>query len=196
MKAEKVRIYHDEEFREIEVDYSVKLRYAISNFGRMVSFTNEIKNGRLLKGTTADGYRVFRFKIYRDGKILNSHLFIYKLVAQYFIPKNSDDQIYVLHLDHHRNNDAARNLKWATIDERLEHIRKSPHVIEAQKQFVERNRSTGRAKLTSTKVMLIKKLLANPNRKTRIKMIARQFGVNEMQIFRIQSGENWGHVKI
>jgi len=196
MKAEKVRIYHDEEFREIEVDRSVKLRYAISNFGRMVSFSDEIKNGKLLKGTTSDGFRVFRFKIYRDGKILNSHLFIYKLVAQYFIHKNSDDQIYILHLDHVRNNDNARNLKWATAAERLEHIRNSPYVIEAQKQFVERNRSTGRAKLTSTKVMLIKKLLANPNRKTRIKMIARQFGVNEMQIFRIQSGENWGHVKI
>lgn len=196
MKAEKVRIYHDEEFKEIEIDRSVKLRYAISNFGRMVSFSDEIKNGKLLKGTTSDGYRVFRFKVYHDGKILNSHFFIYKLVAQYFIPKKADDQIYILHLDHIRNNDNARNLKWATASERLEHIRKSPHVIEAQKQFVERNRSAGRAKLTSTKVMLIKKLLANPNRKTRIKMIARQFGVNEMQIFRIQSGENWGHVKI
>lgn len=196
MKAERVRIYHNEEFREIEMDYSVKLRYAISNFGRMVSFTDEIKNGRLLKGTIADGFKVFRFKIYRDGKMLNSHLFIFRLVAQYFIPKNSDDQIHVIHLDYCRNNDVARNLKWATIDERLEHIRKSPHVIEAQKQFVERNRSAINNKLTSTRVMMIKKLLANPNRKTRIKMIAKQFGVSEMQIFRIQSGENWGHVKI
>lgn len=43
--------------------------------------------------------------------------------------------------------------------------------------------------------MLIKKMLADPKRKTRQKMIARQFGVSEMQISRIKSGENWGNVK-
>jgi hypothetical protein len=47
-----------------------------------------------------------------------------------------------------------------------------------------------------TKVMRIKKMLQNPNRKTRIKMIAKQFGVSEMQIFRIKSGENWGHIVV
>jgi len=47
-----------------------------------------------------------------------------------------------------------------------------------------------------TKVMLIKKILAKPDRKTRLKMIAKQFGVSEMQISRIKSGENWGHIKI
>lgn len=44
--------------------------------------------------------------------------------------------------------------------------------------------------------MLIKKMLARPEQKTRLKMIAKQFGVSEMQIRRIASGENWGHVKI
>ena len=44
--------------------------------------------------------------------------------------------------------------------------------------------------------MLIKKLLANPNQRTRLKMIAKQFGVSEMQISRIKSGENWNHIKI
>jgi hypothetical protein len=62
--------------------------------------------------------------------------------------------------------------------------------------LAERNRSSSKAKLSESKVKVIKKLLAGPNRKTRIKMIARQFKVSEMQIFRIQSGENWGHVTI
>jgi len=196
MKAEKVRISHNEEFREIEVDYSLKLRYAVSNLGRMVSFTDEIKNGKLLKGTKADGYKVFRFKIYRDGKMLNSHLFIYRLVAQYFIPKASDDQIHVLHLDYIRNNDDVRNLKWATKAEQIEHVQKSPFILQARKNSIEHNTKTDAAKLTVTRVMFIKKLLANPVQKTRLKMIAKQFGVSEMQIRRIKSGENWGHVKI
>ena len=196
MKSEKVRIYPGEEFREIEVDYSLKLRYAVSNYGRMVSFTDEIKNGRLLKGTTSQGYKVFRFYIYRDKKMINSHFFISKLVAQYFIPKTSADQNYVLHLDYCRSNDHFTNLKWATEEERLVHAQKSPLVIEARKKRLEPATAINGHKLTVTRVMLIKKLLANPKQTTRLKMIAKQFGVSEMQIRRIKSGENWGYIKV
>jgi hypothetical protein len=36
----------------------------------------------------------------------------------------------------------------------------------------------------------------DPNRKTRLKLIAKQFGISEMQLYRIKSGENWGHIKV
>jgi len=196
MKSEKVRIYPGEEFKEIQVDSSLKLRYAISNFGRMVSFSDEIKHGRLLKGMYSDGYKVFRFKIYRGTKIINSHFFIAKLVAQYFIPKTSEDQVYVLHLDYCRTNDHFKNLKWASADERLAHIRNSPHVKQALQKRIDQRTARDGHKLTLTRVIFIKKLLANPVQKTRLKMIAKQFGVSEMQIRRIKSGENWGYVKI
>jgi len=196
MKSEKIRIYPGEEFREIQVDYSLKLRYAVSNYGRMVSFTDEIRNGRLLKGTKSEGYRVFRFKIYRDKKMLNSHLFIYKLVAQYFLPKTSEDQLHVLHLDFCRSNDVLSNLKWATEIQRFEHSQRSPLVLEARKRRIEPATAINGHKLTVTRVMLIKKLLANPKQTTRLKMIAKQFGVSEMQIRRIKSGENWGYIKV
>lgn len=196
MKSEKIRIYPGEEFREIQVDYSLKLRYAVSNYGRMVSFTDEIRNGRLLKGTKSEGYRVFRFYIYRDNKMLKSHLFIYKLVAQYFLPKTSADQIHVLHLDFCRSNDVLSNLKWATEAERFDHSQRSPLVLEARKRRIEPATAINGHKLTVTRVMLIKKLLANPKQTTRLKMIAKQFGVSEMQIRRIKSGENWGYIKV
>jgi predicted DNA binding protein len=51
-------------------------------------------------------------------------------------------------------------------------------------------------KLTSTQVMLLKKKIFDPNRKTRLKFLAKQFGISEMQLYRIKSGENWSHVKI
>ena len=72
----------------------------------------------------------------------------------------------------------------------------SPYVIQARKNLLEHNIKSDGRKLTVVKVMLIKKLLAKPDRKTRLKMIAKQFGVSEMQISRIKSGENWGHIKI
>ena len=43
---------------------------------------------------------------------------------------------------------------------------------------------------------MIKKKIFDPNRRTRMRLIAKQFGISEMQLYRIKSGENWGSVKI
>ena len=196
MKTEKLIIYHNEQFKEIELDPPAKLHYAVSNLGRLASYTYELSDGRILKPGKVDGYHTVHFNIYPEGKLISRQLFVYKLVAQYFITKTSEDREFVIHLDYVRNNDDVRNLRWVTKKERLEHISRSPLVIEARKKLSELKKNGVGSKLTSTKVMMIKKLLANPNRKTRIKMIARQFGVCEMQIYRIKSGENWGHIKI
>lgn len=191
-----IRIYPNEEFKEIEVDKSLKLRYAISNKARLISFKDDMKTGRLLKGGMVDGYKTFGYKITQDDKRVYKRFFIFKLVAEYFIPKTSEDQTYVLHLDYNRDNDDVRNLKWATREEMIAHGKKSPHVIQAKKNLIEHNRKSDGTKLTITKVILIKKMLQNPSRKTRLKMIAKQFGVSETQIIRIQKGENWGYIKV
>jgi hypothetical protein len=192
----KIRVYPNEEFREILLEDKLKLRYAISNKGRLISFVNDMSFGRILKGGTTDGYKMVKYKVYKDGKISNKHLFFSKLIAEFFVPKTSEDQTYVLHLDRIRDNDDYRNLKWATREEMIEHTRQSPFVIQAKKNLLEHNLKSNGTKLTITKVMHIKKLLAKPDQKTRLKMIAKQFGVSEMQIRRIKSGENWGYIKI
>jgi len=197
----KLRIFASEEFREINPGYKLRLRYAISNLGRLISFTDNFEDGRILKGSVTEGYRIFRFKVRKkNNKIVNKHKFYYKLVAEYFLEKSSKDQVHVLHLDHNLSNDVVSNLKWATKQEMMEHHRTSPKVIAAKKistkRIVEYNQNREGTKLTTTKVMLIKKLLANPNRKTRLKIIAKQFGISEMQLHRIKTGENWARVKI
>jgi uncharacterized protein with GYD domain len=50
-------------------------------------------------------------------------------------------------------------------------------------------------KLRLPQVKSIKTLLDSPNRKSTIRQIARKFGVSEMSIYRIKSGESWSHVK-
>ena len=191
-----LRMYPGEEFKEIQLPDKLQFRYAISNRGRLVSFTDEIRQGRLLKGSTSSGYRVIRYKLRKDGKTSDKAVMLYKLVAEHFVRKTSEDQVHVLHLDYKRDNDDFRNLRWATHEEKLLHVRNSPHIIKAKKALLAHNLKSDGRKLTVVKVMLIKKMLANPNRKTRIKMIAKQFGVSEMQIHRIKSGENWNQVKI
>jgi hypothetical protein len=186
-----------ETFKEISFDYKLRLRYAISNYGRLVSYTDEPKNGRFVKGSILDGYRVFRFKIRdADNNIKNKQYFFYRLVANYFIPKTSDTQVYVLHLDRNRANNFVGNLKWATKPEMLEHSKTSPYVIEAKKKLIEHRIKSNGTKLTETQVIWLKKKLLDPNRKTRLKIFAKKFGVSEMTLHRIKTGENWGHIKV
>ncbi|MBS1589763.1 MAG: hypothetical protein JST52_09145 [Bacteroidetes bacterium] len=191
-----LRIFPSEEYREVTLDGSLKLRYAISNFGRLISFTQHFEDGRLLNGGKIEGYRIFRYKIREDGIQKHRHKFFYRMVAEQFLVKPSDDHRYVLHLDHNMQNDQVINLKWATKEEMLAHQKTSPKVQEAKQKLVEYNKLRDGHKLTPTKVIMIKRALANPERKTRMKMLAKQFGISEMQLYRIKSGENWGHIKI
>ena len=48
-------------------------------------------------------------------------------------------------------------------------------------------------KLTEKDVIKIKKLLQDGKRAVDL---ARKYDVSEMAIYRIKSGENWGHIKI
>ncbi len=190
------RIYANEEFREIEVNVPLKYRYAVSNRGRLVSFTEKITEGNLLKGSRSDGYKLFRYQKTINGKRVYTAFFIYKLVAEFFIPKTSEAQKHVLHLDYVRDNDLVSNLKWATYEEKMEHYKKSPHVINSMRKLTEHNIKADGRKLTTTSVIRLKKILSRPVQPTRIKILAKQFGISEMQINRIKRGENWSHIKV
>ncbi len=191
-----IKIYYNELFKEIVLDESTKLRYAMSNYGRLISFVDKMEEGRLLKGGLINGYRILRFVIYKEGVKLYRHKMLYRVVAEQFLEKKSDDQTFVLHIDRNRSNDHVNNLRWATKAEMLQHSKESPYVIEAKKNLIQKRIQADGQKLTATKVMHIKKLLADPNRKTRLKMLAKQFGVSTMQLHRIKTGENWGHIVI
>lgn len=192
-----LRFFSLEKFKEISFDGKLQLRYAISNYGRLVSFTDKIEDGRFVKGSLQDGYKIFRYKVRDENNILkNKHRFFYRLVAEQFLTKTSDDQVFILHLDRNRANDYVNNLQWATKAEMLEHSRKSPYVIEAKRKLIELNIKSNGNKLTETQVIFLKKKLLDPNRKTRMKILARRFGVSEMTLYRIKTGENWGHIKV
>ncbi|MEW5676655.1 NUMOD4 domain-containing protein [Flavobacterium enshiense] len=191
-----IRFYPNEEFREFKVEGNRTKRYAISNLGRLISFTDDIKNGTLLKGSLADGYRILRLDNWKNGVKIPQYFLLYKLVAEYFVPKTDENQEYIIHLDFSRDNDKAANLKWVNYEEKMEHYRKSPHVIAGRKKTLSHNIKADGRKLKETTVIRLKKILLDPNRKTRMKILAKQFGVSEMQLYRIKSGENWGHIKV
>lgn len=186
------KFHIDEKWRTIDLHRETSdVKYAISNYGRIISFTTTIEEGKFIKGSTLAGYPALRIRYY--GK--NKNFYIHRLVAEFFLPEKEENQEYVIHLDFRKSNNHHSNLAWASKVEWLAHYQKSPNVKAAREKMKENKPQVGK-KLTSTEVMRIKKLIFDPNRKTRMKIIAKQFGISEMQLYRIKSGENWSHIKV
>ena len=160
-------------------------RYEVSNFGRLRSFQNNVK-GEIIKGSVIQGYKSLNIRLPK-GKSFNRY--VHKLIAETFVEKPSIDHKFVIHLDFDKQSNHYENLKWATKDEMVAHNKLNPAVI--NKPIPKRTKNY---KLTETKVIMIKKMLQHDN--TRLKMIAKQFGITHTQLNRIRSGENWGYVKI
>lgn len=191
-----IKAFIEEEFKEFVVPPSLRNRYAVSNFGRLVSFTHHILEGNLIKGGQIAGYKVFRFKVKENDKLVNKNIFVHRLVAEYFLACPDDSYTEVIHLDFNHGNNHIKNLQWATRAQSVAHQKNSPLVKEARLKLIECNKQRDGKKLTSTQVLYIKKRLADPTCKTRMKMLAKQFGISEMQLYRIKRGENWGHLHV
>lgn len=187
----------DEEWKEMTFDdHDLRNRYALSNYGRVISYREKMEEGKFLKGSIVGGYRVFKYKIFKPEKTFHRQIFIHKLVGDYFLADTKrEDTPYVIHLDYEKLNNHTSNLKWATKREMEIHQQDSP-LVKAARERRKLVKPYKGQKLTATKVKLIKKKIFDPNRKTRMKMIAKQFGISEMQLYRIKNGENWGHVTI
>lgn len=133
-----------------------------------------------------------KFKQDQKSRTINYHALIHRLVAEYFIKQPSPEHTIVAHLDHDKLNNHVSNLKWMTPEENYEHQKGSPHVKLDKQQRRERQQANpNRAKLTVTKVMLLKKLL---NEGKPMKQLVKQFKITDTQILRIKRGENWANV--
>lgn len=190
-----IKLLQGEKFKELDLEGNLSLRYAISNLGRLVSFSESIKkDARLLEGGVIKGYRVMRYKIKKGNEVLYKQKLFFRMVAEAFLKPKTDAHQHVIHLDFNRSNDTASNLKWVTWEEMQKHHAKSPARMAQLKKLQEMNRQNPRRKLTIAQVKAIKKELQNPKRKLTIRAMAEKYGISEMQLYRIKAGENWGHI--
>jgi len=173
-------------FIQFEDHISEKEKYQISSYGRVKSFKVDSKNGMLIKLFKVGGY--FRLPIKQKNEKRTAR-YIHKLVASTFLKKDADSQTFVIHLDYNKDNNNTWNLTWATKKEKEVHQFSNP-------KYKEPSNRIRYSKLNEGRVKIIKRKLNDPNRRTRLKMIAKQFGVTEMQLHRIKTGENWGWVKV
>jgi hypothetical protein len=166
----------------------LRKKYALSSHGRVASYTEDIlEDGKLLNGSLTTGYKTLN--LHRPGN--NGTLYIHREIAKLFLKRKSPKNKYVIHINHQKVDNSVKNLKWANLEEMIEHQQNSPSKI-AYKQ-VQANRTVG-LKLTATQVKSIKKVLNSKSRNLTIKQLAAKYEVSEMTLYRIKSGENWGRI--
>ncbi|MEO8582994.1 MAG: hypothetical protein ABI415_04305 [Flavitalea sp.] len=167
---------------------SLRRKYALSSHGRMVSYTDDIHtDGKLLQGSLTTGYRTLN--LHRPGD--NGTLYVHRELARLFLSKPSAKAKYVIHTNHNKLDNAVKNLRWTTLEDMIRHQQKSPAKIAYKKLQATRNEGL---KLNATQVKSIKKMLDDTKRKVTIKKLAEKYGVSEMTMYRIKSGENWSGV--
>ena len=179
----------NEEWKPIKIkgQNSLRNKYAVSSNGRAASFTDEITNGKLLSGSTTSGYRTLNLHI--EGE--NGTLYIHREVAKLFCPKNTQNKKFVIHINHDKSDNRAKNLKWVSQKEAIDHQQKSPSKLAYKEAQASKTKGL---KLTLAQVKAIKTTLENPRRKLSHKQIAEKYGISEMTIYRIKSGESWSRV--
>lgn len=177
--------YRNEVWKIIEFDdrISDNEKFKISNYGRIINLKTDKEF--LVKKYYINGYQNLPLKQKKNGK--QTSRYVHKLVAEHFLEKN--DGVCVIHLNYDKTDNRVENLKWATKREKELHQFNNPTW-----EAVVKKRGEKIGKLTKGKVKIIKRQLQNKN--NRLSMIAKRFGVSDMQIHRIKTGENWSSVEI
>jgi len=160
--------------------------YLVSNLGRIQRKKVSDNEWKLSKTSLIGGYDSFWIR--KKGKKSSSSCYVHRVVALLFLERKEGES-FVIHLDFDKLNNKATNLKWVNKTDMFLHHKNNPKKIARKGQVTS-------SKLTEGRVRLIKKKIFDPNRKTRMRLIAKQFGISEMQLYRIKSGENWSHVKM
>jgi HNH endonuclease len=180
-KKEQVKFYPTEKVEVLPYRRTAKgHKYAITTHGRVVRFNKIPEDGKVIVPTNhPDGYDLVF--IMANGKRLNA--LVHRLVAKVFLPKPDQNEIFVIHKDRNLKNNHYSNLKWVDKAAHLAHAMKG-------KRWKESYNSSRNYKLTEDRVRMLRRKMKEG--KTRIKILAKQFGVSDMQLYRIRSGENWG----
>lgn len=114
IQPKKLRKLEDEDWRKISETNGV---YAISNYGRIKSYTQDKKNGRLLKPTLVKQFLTINLARYNvKGKL------IHRIVAKVWLNKPSEEYTHVIHKDWNTRNNHVSNLEWATKEDVIRHL--------------------------------------------------------------------------
>jgi len=179
-----------EEEKWVKLDYSEihsDEKFEISNYGKIKSFRTGRKGGKIIKGSILTGYNILVLKLKNERK---RTFFVHKIVADFFIKKNNENDNYVIHKDYNRNNNYYKNLEWVDKEGMYAHRKADPDY---------HTKKIKNSKLSEEDVRNIKIKIRDGNKGGKRLVyvhIAREFGITLTQLKRIENGENWSHVTI
>lgn len=184
---------NSEKWKQIQFPKKVKLqkKYLVSNQGRVKSYIDDPKKAQLLKPKRIEDFLCISLRILGVKK----SLFIHRLVADAFLKGPKGKQKFVLHKDHKRSNNHVSNLKWATIEDQVEHRRTSPNYKSSLRKRILIPGDFSKI-LSEAKVKKMKEEIFNPKRKRTLKQIAKAYNTSEMNVYRIKKGEFWYKIKV
>ena len=178
--TKKLKLYPKEKFVLLPIRKSPKGNaYALTNYGRVISYTTKPEEGHFLKHGSISHYPGIAVR----SKDKSYTFLIHRLVAKYFVKQPTSKHKFVIHLNYIKDDNFYKNLKWVTHEDKFKHATLNPN-----------RKRIGNQKLKESQVVAIKKKLMA--RKSTLKKIATQFGITDMQVHRIKTGENWAHIKI
>lgn len=150
--------------------------YSVDLIGNVYSS----KHGRKIKLKTnvlkSSGYHIVR--LYINGE--KHDKLVARIVAETFV-LNPDNKPQVNHLDGDKNNNAAGNLQWVTQSENIKHAYDTKLMIKTHKDCYN-------ALLDENKVKQIRILL---KKKSKQRLIAKDFNVSEQVISSIKHGRSY-----
>jgi hypothetical protein len=101
---------------------NLKKKYAVSNLGRAASYVLKLEeDGNLLNGSLTSGYRTLNLHV-EDG---NGTIYFHREIAKLFRKKKSPKTKFVIHINHKKEDNSAKNLQWVSQEEMNEHQQKS-----------------------------------------------------------------------
>lgn len=149
---------------------------------------------KVRKGKLMEERKAYTKKADKKLKIY-FHILVHRAVAELFLEKGEDSE-KVIHKDFNKLNNHVDNLQWVTKKEALARYKDAPNNIlwKRKQKFlgVKTPKTFTYAKLTETDVLYIKEKL---HQGKTLKSLALRFGVSDMQIHRIKTGENWSRIK-
>lgn len=156
--------------------------YSVSNFGNV---RRDAKGGgavvgRILKfNPTLSGYLMVH--LWKDKK--PHPRLVHRLVAEAFIPRESEERKEIAHYDGNRSNNRVDNLRWATRSENMQDTKRHGTSVTGSKNPM--------SKLDESKVKDIKNRLRQGES---ISCVAGEYSVNRATIEFIKNGKTWKHV--
>lgn len=144
-------------------------------FNAAGKFLSKRNNDRILSICKRDNW-------YATVKLRDRHRTVHRLLAIAFIP-NPNNYPMVNHIDGDKHNYSLDNLEWCTNDQNMKHAQRTGLLVKGRQVH------TNILDEIQVKTIFYCREVSDKN-------LAKYFGIDSSNIYRIRKGDNWKHLNL